>query len=235
MSTESEVEKVKIVLVGESGVGKTNILSQYVRHHFDINSMATDSATQEGKTIRYEENNISLQMELWDTAGQEKFRSIARIFYKDATAAILVYDISRKESFEAIKNYWHQEILDKAPEGVVLGIAANKADLFMKAQVSENEGREFARKVGAIFRQTSAFTSDGIDDLFYVIGKKIIDPKYIDEDEIISNSIKENKENNDNQEEAPKPVRKTVNNNLRDSVRLDTKKNNEKKVKKKCC
>ena len=166
MSKESEVEKVKIVLVGESGVGNTNILSQYVRHKFDINSMTTDSAAQEGKTVRYEENKISLQMELWDTAGQEKFRSLARFFYKDATAAILVYDITRKESFEGIKNYWHKEILDKTPEGVVIGIAANKADLFLNAEVSENEGREFARKVGAIFRQTSALTSDGIEDLF---------------------------------------------------------------------
>ncbi len=234
MSKESEVEKVKIVLVGESGVGKTNILSQYVRHKFDINSMATDSAAQEGKTIRYEENKISLQMELWDTAGQEKFRSLARFFYKDATAAILVYDITRKESFEGIKNYWHKEILDKAPEGVVIGIAANKADLFLNAEVSENEGREFARKVGAIFRQTSALTSDGIEDLFYVIGKKIIDPKYIDEDEMISNSIKENNGNNENMQEAPKPIRTTTN-NLRNSVKLDSKINNEKKVEKKSC
>ena len=173
-------------------------------------------------------------MELWDTAGQEKFRSLARFFYKDATAAILVYDITRKESFEGIKNYWHKEILDKAPEGVVIGIAANKADLFLNAEVSENEGREFARKVGAIFRQTSALTSDGIEDLFYVIGKKIIDPKYIDEDEIISNSIKENNGNNENMQEAPKPIRTTTN-NLRNSVKLDSKINNEKKVEKKSC
>ena len=97
MSEEnSEVIPVKIVLVGESATGKTNIVTQYVEQKFIPDSGATIGANYATKTIRIDEYSTSLKLELWDTAGEEKYRSIAKLFYKDASAVILVYDITNK-------------------------------------------------------------------------------------------------------------------------------------------
>ena len=95
----------KIVLVGESGVGKTCIISQFVCQIFQQDVQTSSSATFNSKTLIYNNNQV-LKLEIWDTAGQEKYRSIASMFYKEADVAILVYDITRKESFEQIKQYW---------------------------------------------------------------------------------------------------------------------------------
>ena len=116
-----------------------------------------------------------------DTAGQEKFKSIARMFYKDAIVAILVYDITRKDSYDGMVNYWYKELRDNGPDDIIIAVAANKSDLYTQEKVPEMEVREFAQKIGAIFRNTSAMTSDGIDDLFVSIGKKILDPNYKDD------------------------------------------------------
>lgn len=197
MFEQSEVKTVKIVLVGEPGVGKTNIITKYVDNYFDPNSGTTHGASFSKKTIRYEDYNTSLQMHLWDTAGQEHYKSLTRIFYKDTIAAILVYDITKRKSFEEVKKYWCKELLEKAPSGVVLGLAANKSDLILDAQVTEDEGIQFAKSINAVFRNTSALTADGIEDLFLCLGKKMLDPSY--------NEFEEQKKINENQ-------RKTITN-----------------------
>ena len=180
--TDNNVLSCKIVLLGESGVGKTCIISRYINQVFEGNTISTNGASYAAKTLHFEDYDKSLKVEIWDTAGQEQYRSLTKIFYKDATAAILVYDITRKKSFDEIKNYWYKQLLDCAPSDIVVGLAGNKADLFDREQVSEEEAKEFAKEIKAIFRLTSAMTAIGIDELFSAVGKKILDPDYDDED-----------------------------------------------------
>ena len=180
--TDNNVLSCKIVLLGESGVGKTCIISRYINQVFEGNTISTNGASYAAKTLHFDDYDKSLKVEIWDTAGQEQYRSLTKIFYKDATAAILVYDITRKKSFDEIKNYWYKQLLDCAPSDIVVGLAGNKADLFDREQVSEEEAKEFAKEIKAIFRLTSAMTASGIDELFSAVGKKILDPNYDDED-----------------------------------------------------
>ena len=180
--TDNNVLSCKIVLLGESGVGKTCIISRYINQVFEGNTISTNGASYAAKTLHFDDYDKSLKVEIWDTAGQEQYRSLTKIFYTDATAAILVYDITRKKSFDEIKNYWYKQLLDCAPSDIVVGLAGNKADLFDREQVSEEEAKEFAKEIKAIFRPTSAMTAIGIDELFSAVGKKILDPDYDDED-----------------------------------------------------
>ena len=100
----------KVVLVGESGVGKTSIISRYISNTFKSQLMATSGANYVGKNLFMEDENQLIKFEIWDTAGQEKFRSLAKVFYKNAAVCILVYDIARRTSFEELKNFWVKEI-----------------------------------------------------------------------------------------------------------------------------
>ena len=173
----------KVVLLGESGVGKTCIITRYINNTFDDNGMSTTGASYVGKSMSFDEyGGKSIKFDIWDTAGQEKYRALTKIFYKDASIAILVYDITRKESFDELKNYWYNQIKDYAPKNTIVAIAANKSDLFEKEQVPESEARAFAKEIGAIFRLTSAYTAAGIEDLFRAIGSKYLDPNYVDEE-----------------------------------------------------
>ena len=180
MSDNSEVITGKMVLVGEMAVGKSNMVSKFVNQEFHDEYISTNGANFDHKTLFIEEYNKTLNMHIWDTAGQERFRALSRIFYKDAKAAILVYDVTRRGTFEELKNYWHQEMLNKAPKDIALAVAANKSDLILDSQVPESEGIEFAKSIGAIFKTTSAKTGDGIEDLFYCMGKKMINIIRID-------------------------------------------------------
>ena len=172
----------KVVLLGESGVGKTCIISRYVNNTYDEKSETTNGASYASKIIELEQYKQSLRFDIWDTAGQEKYRSLTKIFFKDATAAILVYDITRKKSFDEIKNYWYKQLIECAPSDIVVGLAGNKADLFDREQVNEDDAKAFAKEIKAIFKPTSAMTAIGIDDLFDAVGKKILDPNYVEDD-----------------------------------------------------
>jgi small GTP-binding protein len=108
----------KIVLVGQSGVGKTNIITKYVNNEFSEETESTNGASFASKEISYENLKKTLKMEIWDTAGQEKFRSLTRFFYKDAAIAILVYDITRKDSFDELKDYWYSQISQFAGKNI---------------------------------------------------------------------------------------------------------------------
>ena len=109
----------KVVLLGESGVGKTCIIARFINNTFEENLISTTGASYAGKTMTFDEyEGKSIKFEIWDTAGQEKYRSLTKIFYKDAGAAILVYDITRKESFEEIQKYWINQIKDFAPKNI---------------------------------------------------------------------------------------------------------------------
>ena len=201
---EQNAKSVKAVLLGESGVGKTCIISRFINNLFENNIMSTTGASYVGKTMKFEEYQGNyIKFEIWDTAGQEKYRALTRIFYKDAGIVILVYDITRKESFTELKNYWYNQIKECAPKNIIIGIAANKCDLYDDEAVSEEEARNFANEIGAIFKLTSASTNSGIEELFKALGCRFLDPDYIEDyDEKRNNSIK--LDNNNKQKKKKK-------------------------------
>ena len=100
----------KVVLLGEAGVGKTCIISRYISDSFEQNTASTNGASYTSKVIKFDSLGKQLSLDIWDTAGQERYRSLTKFFYKDAFVVILVYDITRKASFEAIRDYWYNEV-----------------------------------------------------------------------------------------------------------------------------
>jgi small GTP-binding protein len=116
---DEQAQTCKVVLLGESGVGKTCIIARFINNTFEENLISTTGASYAGKTMTFDDyGGKSIKFEIWDTAGQEKYRSLTKIFYKDAGAAILVYDITRKDSYEEIKKYWINQIKDFAPKNI---------------------------------------------------------------------------------------------------------------------
>ena len=154
----------KVVLLGESGVGKTCIISRYVNNTYDEKSETTNGASYASKIIELEQYKQSLRFDIWDTAGQEKYRSLTKFFYKDAAIAVLVYDITRRDSFEEVKNYWYEQLKTCGEKNIVIGLAGNKCDIFDKEAVTEEEAKIFANEIGAQFQLTSACENMGIDD-----------------------------------------------------------------------
>ena len=109
----------KVILLGESGVGKVGLIARFINNSFEDNITSTTGASYAGKTMTFDEyDGKSIKFEIWDTAGQEKYRSLTKTFYKDAKVAILVYDITRKESFEELQKYWIEEIRQFAPKNI---------------------------------------------------------------------------------------------------------------------
>ena len=167
----------KVVLIGESGVGKTCIIAQFTNGKFDPNTVTSLTAQYIRKNVDLPDGE-TITFDIWDTAGQEKYRALAKIFYKDARAIVLVYDVTSIKSFEEIKNYWYEQIKQLGSENIVIAIAANKYDLYEEKQVSNEDGEEFAKSIGAIFVSTSAKNASGINALFENIAHKIIDPNF---------------------------------------------------------
>ena len=164
------LDSCKIVLVGESGTGKTCIIDRYIYDRFKPNQQSTAS-NYVCKIISLK-NDKKIRLDIWDTAGQEKFRSLNKFFYKDATIAIMVYDITQKSSFESIKEYWHNEIKSQVGDKIIFGLAGNKSDLYKTETVSENEARSYAQEIGAVFELTSSIENTGIDELFTKLVEK---------------------------------------------------------------
>ena len=189
----SEVESFKVVLVGESGVGKTSIITQFIDQTFQEDQQSTTGGTFSTKSVKCG-NNKTLKFEIWDTAGQERYRSLTKMFYKDANAAVLVYDITRKDSFEQLKEYWAEQIKE-CPENIILVIAGNKSDLISKEEVDEGEARKLASDLGAIYVGTSAKQVESINDLFIQIAKKYTGSENIEikDEEDPKPQIEENK------------------------------------------
>ena len=183
----------KVVLLGDSGVGKTCIISRYISGQFDENSASTNGASYASKNVEYPELGKNLMLDIWDTAGQEKYKALTKFFYKDASVAILVYDITSKLSFDNIKDYWYKQIQENGEKNVVLGIAGNKCDLYEKEEISEEDAKEFAKSIGAVFALTSAKDNNGIDKLFEAAGHKYLDPKKKEKQAVDKETQKEEK------------------------------------------
>ena len=224
MSAPLEGSGKKLVFIGDPGVGKTCIISRFLKGTFDADQITTVGASYASKTIKISETNESLTLDIWDTAGQEKYRSLTRIFFQGAKLAILVYDITRKDSFENLKNVWLKELKDHADKNVVLGVAGNKSDLYEKEEVPEQEAREYAKSIGAIFCLTSAQNNSGIEELFEEMGKKFLDPNSTINESENQNLDQAHKQKKDEKKKEKKEEQK--------NIQL---KNVKKKEKKSCC
>ena len=190
-----EEEAFKIVLIGESGVGKTSIISQFIHKIFQDDIQPSMGGTFTSKSLLFEDGKV-LRLDIWDTAGQEKYRALTQMFYKDANAAVLVYDITRKDSFEELTKYWIDKIKENSSSNIILFLAANKSDLVEKEEVNEEEARKYAKEINADFCSISAKNSIGIDDLFIQIAKKYTgraDFKFVDSQEELE-MLKERKD-----------------------------------------
>ena len=165
----------KVVLVGDSGVGKTCLIQRYVNDKYSEDTESTSASTYTYKIIEYKDYNKSVSLDIWDTAGQEVYRALARNFYLNATIGILVYDVRRRATFESIKDYWYEQLKQSGEENIVLGIAGNKCDLFQDEEVTEEEVKKYANSIGAVFHLTSCKESVGIEDLFFECGKKYLE------------------------------------------------------------
>ena len=119
---------------------------------------------------------------------QELYRALAKNFYLNAAIGILVYDVRRKESFESLKEYWHEQLKISGEENMIFGVAGNKCDLFQEEKVTEEEGKKFAKSINAVFYLTSCKESIGIDELFKECGKK-----YLETNNLVDNKGKEKK------------------------------------------
>jgi len=165
----------KVVLVGDSGVGKTCIIQRYVNNDYNENTESTSTSTYSYKTLDFKQYNKSISLDIWDTAGQELYRALAKNFYLNASIGILVYDIRRKESFESIKDYWYEQVKTSGEENMVFGVVGNKCDLFQEEKVTEEEGKKFAKEIGAVFQLTSCKENIGIDELFQQCAQKFME------------------------------------------------------------
>ena len=162
--TEQDPDFVfKIVIVGDSSVGKSNILTRYTQNVFDLNSKATVGV--ELSTKLYRKNNEIISVNLWDTAGQERFAAITSAYYKGSSGAIIVYDITRRKTFDNIDK-WYSEIVAKCPSDLVIVLVGNKMDLEEEREVKYQEGLDKAKDLGMAFMETSALTAQNINEVF---------------------------------------------------------------------
>jgi Ras-related protein Rab-11A len=154
---------VKIILIGDSAVGKTNIMSKYLRGQFQENSKATVGVEFGSKLFKIDNHNIKAQ--IWDTAGQEKYKAITGAYYKGSKGAFVVYDITRKETFDATDR-WINDLKISSDPKINIILIGNKSDLEDKRDVLKEQGEEKAKSFGCAFLETSAFNGDNIDKGF---------------------------------------------------------------------
>lgn len=167
----SQPKIIKVVLLGSSGVGKSSLLYRYVTNEWDENAQTTLGAAFMDKKITYE--GIHFKFQIWDTAGQEKYAPLAQMYYRDANVALLVYDVTSRDSMNGLKD-WQNELTQKGPKDITLVIVGNKYDLEHSQQISTEEGQHYAEEHGAIFAKTSAKLNTGVKEVFDTICAHLI-------------------------------------------------------------
>ena len=167
-------EEIKIVVLGESGVGKSNIINRYNGGQFDPISVPNNSSFFMSKNLKFGEKVYRIN--LWDTAGQEKYHSLTKIFLNEAKIAFLVYAINDKTSYEKI-DFWYK-LVKESCGNILISLIGNKKDLYEEEQVDEQEAIEKARTLNATFGLTSALEEDtGFDEIINKVIKKYIHAK----------------------------------------------------------
>ena len=170
----------KLIIVGDSNVGKTNIMSKYIHNQFNQHSKSTIGVEFGTKIVNIDNKKIKAQ--IWDTAGQERYKSITSAYYKGAKGALIVYDITNKFSFDSVDK-WVQDLNSYGDKNITLLLVGNKSDLEEKRQITKENGEEKAKSFNLGFIETSACSGDNIDQAFVIMLKEVL-KKYIDENDI---------------------------------------------------
>ncbi|RAL49109.1 unnamed protein product [Cuscuta campestris] len=153
----------KVVLIGDSGVGKSNLLSRFTRNEFNLESKSTIGVEFATRSIRVDDKVVKAQ--IWDTAGQERYRAITSAYYRGAVGALLVYDVTRHVTFENVAR-WLKELRDHTDQNIVIMLVGNKADLRHLRAVSTEDAKAFAEREKTFFMETSALESLNVENAF---------------------------------------------------------------------
>ena len=180
---------VKFIIVGDSSVGKSNILLRFSRNEFDSGHQATLGIEFANKHVIH--NNVDYLVQIWDTAGQENFRSVTRAYYKASAVAMVVYDITKEETFSHIQT-WIKDCKDLAPSTVLIALIGNKSDLEEQRVITKERGENLARENNMMFFETSALNGNGIENAFKKCIEKV-DKKIRNGDYNLSNLDEMNK------------------------------------------
>ncbi|XP_077224337.1 ras-related protein Rab11A [Tasmannia lanceolata] len=156
----------KIVLIGDSAVGKSQILSRFARNEFTLDSKATIGVEFQTRTLVIQHKSIKAQ--IWDTAGQERYRAVTSAYYRGAVGAMLVYDITKRQSFDHIPR-WLEELRSHADKNIVIILIGNKTDLENQRVVPTEDAKEFAQKEGLFFLETSALGATNVETAFLTV------------------------------------------------------------------
>jgi Ras-related protein Rab-11A len=160
----------KVVLIGDSAVGKSQLLARFSRNEFSLESKATIGVEFQTRTIVVDHKTIKAQ--IWDTAGQERYRAVTSAYYRGAVGAMLVYDITKQQSFEHVQR-WLEELRAHADSNIVIMLIGNKSDLGNLRQVDTDTAREYAEKEGLSFLETSAMESTNVETAFFTVLSEI--------------------------------------------------------------
>lgn len=203
----------KIVLIGDSGVGKSNLLSRFTRDEFNLESKSTIGVEFATKNIQLKNNKI-IKAQIWDTAGQERYRAITSAYYRGAVGALLVYDITKNSSFENIEK-WLKELRENADANIVILLVGNKSDLDNLRVINDTDATQFAKKEKLAFIETSALESTNVELAFHQILNEIYNVRQKKQSPASEDSI------------SVQPRGKKIN--------IDDDNKDEKKTKSKCC
>jgi small GTP-binding protein len=211
----------KIVIIGDSGVGKTNLIGRYLKNEYKEDSKATVGVEFGEK--KYEINGLKIKAQIWDTAGQERYRAITSMYYKGAKGGLIVFDLSSKSTFQNVEK-WFNEIKKTADPTINLILIGNKSDLKDKRQISTEEGENKAKEMNVAYLETSALNADNVDKAFDLLIQEITKKmkKEIEEEEYEENDIHDDNKIQDVKEN------KTINLNTNNKV-------SEGNLKKNCC
>ena len=218
MNEENYDYIMKLILLGDSSVGKTNILTKYLKNFFDPDSKATVGVEFASKNVEIEGKKIKVQ--IWDTAGEERYKSITSTYYKGAKGAFIVYDITRKITFDNIDK-WIGDLKNNGDENIIIYLVGNKNDLIDNREVDKNEAMNKAEKYNIAFMETSALSGDNIHKIF----QDLIEKVYIN---FFRNS------NTNKEKEINKGIELNKNNKENENKTIDNNKPTE-KTERKCC
>lgn len=169
-SSQEEDFQFKVVVVGDSGVGKTNLIKRFITNSFDKSTKATVGVEFMSKTFMI--NDEVFKVEVWDTAGQERYKSITSAYYKGASGALVVYDVTRDSSFHNVDR-WIQELKEKGSQNIRMLIVGNKTDLKSERKIKSEEAFDKAKMIEIPLMETSALNASNVKEAFYLLIKEM--------------------------------------------------------------